>query len=95
MISITEAIEMAEARKQAVIGDTPGYLRHSGSEANDRAIFSGLDVDYAELAHVAGNIGPSLAAQAVYMPCGALIAGAWVDGLLIGLLMGIDRGRSS
>lgn len=91
-LTIQEGIDRANKRKQAALGDIANLV-HS-SEAGDRAIFSGLDIDYQELATTAHAVGVSVALGTVQaMPVSAAVATAWVDGLLIGLLMGMEIDR--
>lgn len=85
MISLSKAIDQAEDRKVAVMGESPG-LHFSPSEEHDRLVFSGLDIDYDELQQVGLSVSRYFHGQSAGVPLLPLFAAAWVDGLLIGLL---------
>lgn len=84
MISLADATQAADARKQAAHNMEIGFV-FSG-EAQDRAIFSGLDVDYDELAEFATRAGRMFCAYSPEVPLRPLFVAAWVEGLLVGLL---------
>lgn len=85
MTRLERALDAAEDRKQASLGNQSG-LRFPNNELQERAIFSGFDIDYEELTFLAARVGSYFHNSAGNVGLRALFSAAWVDGLLIGLL---------
>jgi hypothetical protein len=89
MTSLERAMAAANERKMAALSDddSEGVVFAEG-EFQDRAVFSGFDIQYGEL------IGTSAAVANVYTQAAhgtglrPLFISAWCDGLLTGLLLG-------
>lgn len=89
MSNLTDAYEAAEARKEAALGadsmvSMPGDLQR-------RAVFLGFDIDHDELTEVVERVGyffARLSASTDFIPLNKVMGSAWVDGFLIGLLLG-------
>lgn len=89
MTLLTEAIEAAEARKVAALGDDVSGLAVGDSSLQSRAIFSGFDLDHDELTEMANRVGIYFNAALLEGMMGPrpLFSAAWTDGFLIGLLL--------
>jgi hypothetical protein len=79
-------MKAAEQRKLASIGDERGVIL-ADSELQDRAIFSGFDIDYNELVATSTNVADHFSQAAYVFGLRALFTSAWCDGLLTGLLL--------
>ena len=94
MSNLTEALEAAEQRKEAVLGNEA--LVNMPSELQARAVFSGFDINHAEFNEVverAGIFFASLAASTDHLSLHQVIATAWVDAFLTGLLYRSDTDK--
>lgn len=97
MSRLTAAMEAVEARKNASFGkDASGLV--VGSVFQDRAVFSGFDIDYDELVTTSNLVAQhfNAAAGSGMVAIYQLFFACWVDGLLTGLLAAsLDEGGSS
>ena len=85
---LADACEAAEFRKQAALGldDDAESAMTFTTEAQTRAMFSGYDVDYAELQKISERAGRFFAWYALMMvPMRIAAQAAWTDGLLTGI----------
>lgn len=86
MSQLKLAMEQAERRKQ-IVGDGRQGIVFADDEFDDRAIFSGFDIEYGEL------VGTSTAVADLYCQAShaiglrSLFISSWCDGLLTGLLL--------
>lgn len=89
-MKLTEAVEAANERKQAVGLCEPGDagLVFSSSSDDDKAVFSGFNVEYDELLDIISRASWFFTHMAPNMGLRPLFAGCWADGLLVGLIMG-------
>lgn len=88
MTKLEAAIEAAEARKAAALGDeSVGFV--TGDNAQSRAIFSGFDLDHDELTELASRIAVYYHASVHegMMGIRPLFSSAWIEGLLVGLMV--------
>lgn len=86
MSSLKRAMEAAQQRKTAGIGDGEGIVM-AESELQDRAIFSGFDIEYEELVATSVAVAEMYSRAAYNLGIGPLFTSAWCDGLLTGLLL--------
>jgi hypothetical protein len=88
MISIAEAMEAAEARKAASLGDPEISGLKQPTHFQRLAVFSGLDVDHGDLVDTANRAGYFLAHLAamgeISLP--KVFEAGWVDAFLTGIL---------
>ena len=93
MTVITDAIEAANARKLAagvpeLAPGEPNRLHFSEDEMDDRAVFSGFDLNYNELVRVVEAAGTFFTMQACgEHPLIPLFRASWADGFLVGLMV--------
>ena len=86
MSRLAQAMEAAEARKQAALGGEANGLVYSDGELQDRMLLGGFDLDYDELSETATRVADYFAHMALMVGLRSLFTSAWVDGLLTGLL---------
>lgn len=84
MTVLERAVLAADARKRSQTGDIDGFVR--GSEEQDRAVFSGFDIQYDELVGTSGAIADLYTMHARIIGLRALFVSCWCDGLLTGML---------
>lgn len=89
MGTLAEAIEAAEQRKEAVLGEEavglPGIAFTNESET--RALLSGWDIDFEEFVEISQRAGMFFAKCALVASTPETCRAAWTDGFLIGLLL--------
>lgn len=92
MSVLTDGIEAANQRKLAMglfDSDTDeSMIVYSESEFANRSAFAGFDIDYEELCSTVANVGMFFLSQTAHSDLPTLFQSAWVDGLLIGLMIG-------
>lgn len=86
MSRLEAAIQAAEDRKTASLGDDASGLVFSSTEMQDRAVFGGFDLDYDELLDTATRVGNYFTGMASGVGLHALFLACWLDGMLTGLL---------
>lgn len=87
MSNLEDACEAATQRKQAAIGENAS-LRHP-TEFMARAVFSGFDIDHDELNAIARRVSYFFAALTIEdMAVHEATASSWIDGFLVGLMLG-------
>lgn len=77
----------ANDRKVAVFSENDGDSIVAGTEQQDRAMFSGFDIEYGELASTSTHIAEFYSHNAHNLGLRPLFISAWCDGLLTGLLL--------
>lgn len=89
MTVLGDAIEAANARKAAIgLPESHSQIVFSESQSDDRAVFSGFDIDYDELVNVVETAGAFFTMQACgEHPLIPLFRAAWSDGFLTGLMV--------
>lgn len=85
MSQLQKAMQQAEDRKR-LVSDENGIVL-SRSEFEDRAVFSGFDIEYEELVGTSTAVGEAYCHGARVIGLRALFISAWCDGLLTGLLL--------
>jgi hypothetical protein len=88
MTSLERAMRAANNRKMAGMAardDDEGIV--FGSELQDRAVFSGFDIDYAELVSTSSHVAEFYSHNAHSLGLRPLFVSSWCDGLLTGLLL--------
>lgn len=83
---LEEAIKAAEARKSASLNTEQVGLVFSDNDFQDRAVFSGFDLNHADLVETSNRIGWYFTQMASNIGLRPLFTAAWTDGLLVGLL---------
>lgn len=86
---LAQAVELAEARKQASAGGGKGVIY-----TQERLVFSGFDIDYDELCEIAQRVGRLFHSAAGGMGLQPLFISTWVDGLLVGLMFAKTKAES-
>lgn len=86
MTNLEKAMRQAQARKEAGVGEGAGIVI-ADSETQDRAIFSGFDIDYGELVATSTAVAEFYANAAHRIGLRSLFISSWCDGLLTGLLL--------
>lgn len=86
MSALQRAMLAAQGRKMAGFGNQVGMVI-ADSEQQDRAIFSGFDLDYDELVATSTSVAEAYTQAAFNLGLGPLFISAWCDGLLTGLLL--------
>ena len=89
MSLLTDAIEAAEARKNAAFGEADHASIELPESFHRRAIFSGYDLDDDELTEVAERAGYYMARIAANgdLPLHTICSTTWIDGLLVGIMI--------
>lgn len=92
-MKLAKAIEAAEERKLAVLGDHNGRepALNLTTEEQSRALISGFDIDYEELIATAQRVAPFFAAMTLEMNSRLTHQAAWSEGFIIGLFVSIVR----
>jgi hypothetical protein len=86
MSKLERAMQAANDRKLAAVGAGEGII-FSDSELQDRAVFSGYDIEYDELVKTSSTIAEFYSQNAHNVGLRPLFISAWCDGLLTGLLL--------
>jgi hypothetical protein len=86
MSALQRALEAAQERKTACVDGEPGIV-FADSEFQDRAIFSGFDIEYGELVATSTAIAELYAHTAHNIGLRSLFISSWCDGLLTGLML--------
>lgn len=89
MTTLTDAMQAAEDRKTAALGEAEDDTVTLPSEFQRRAVFSGFDLDEEELKEVAARAGSYMAKLAAMsdMPLSQVFATCWTDAFLTGLMV--------
>ena len=88
MTQLAKAMEAANERKSAAFADkSPQGIALADSELQDRAIFSGFDIEYGELVGTSTQVAELYSRAAHDVGLRSLFISAWCDGLLTGLLL--------
>ena len=88
MTRLEQALQAAEERKDASLGSEAHGLT-MGDDFQQRAVFSGFDLDFAELVEVQERVGLYFCRIAPFVGLRFLFSSAWVDGLLVGLMLSL------
>lgn len=86
MSKLEQAMEQAHTRKQ-LIGQGQQGIVFSDGKFEDRAVFSGFDLEYDELVSTSTNIADLYCQMANLMGLRSLFISSWCDGLLTGMLL--------
>lgn len=87
MTKLETAIMLANARKMAGVGDSQQGVVVADNELQDRAIFSGFDIEYGELLGTSTEVASKYWQSTHNMGLLPLFISAWCDGLLTGLML--------
>lgn len=87
MTRLEQAMQQAEARKQAGAGHGRQGIVFADSELQDRAIFSGFDIEFDELIGTSQAVADMYCQAARAVGLYSLFISSWCDGLLTGLLL--------
>lgn len=87
MTKLERAIRAAEERKLAGLGDAASGIHFSSGEQADRAIFSGFDIGYGELAATSTEVAEIYMRASHSIGLRPLFISSWCDGLLTGMLL--------
>lgn len=93
MITLHEAIEISEQRKTTIMGepeDDTIRMQYSGSVEEDKAIFSGYDIDHDELVEVVEAMTDFYYRVSANVGLKSTFKAAIADALHIGLIKGAD-----
>lgn len=88
MSVLTDGIDAAEQRKQALFGDEYLSAQLMIDPDGGRAIFNGFDIDMTEFEELSLRAGGLFLSCAGTMGLLRLFQGAWAEGLLVGLMIG-------
>lgn len=86
MTRLAQAMKAASDRKTAAVGDQAG-IAFADSEIQDRAVFSGFDIEFGELISTSTHVAEFYSHAAHNIGLRPLFISAWCDGLLTGLLL--------
>lgn len=86
MSSLERAMEQAQVRKE-LVGQGKEGIVFSDGEFEDRAIFSGFDIDYDELVSTSSNVAEVFCQASTLIGLRSLFISSWCDGLLTGMLL--------
>jgi hypothetical protein len=95
-MTLREALAICDARKVAALGDDAEpadgniHLRYAESVEQDQAIFSGYDIDHAELMSVIDEMTEFFYAVSAQFGIVTTLKAAIADALQIGLVKGAD-----
>lgn len=84
---LRRAIEASEARKTAIFGGENEVTLQVGDSMQERALYSGYDIDIEELDAVADRFALTFSNMAAVVALGPLFKSAWCEGLLVGLMI--------
>lgn len=94
MSRLEKAMQQAQERKELVARGAGANEVHSAyglvfsdGDFQDRAVFSGFDLDYGELVSTSCNVGDELCRASTVIGLRSLFIAAWCDGLLTGMLL--------
>lgn len=88
MTRLTDAVDAVEARKESALGtDQSGLV--TGDNGQSRAIFSGFDIDFDELTEMTERVAIyyNAAVQEGMMGIRPLFSSAYIEGMLVGLML--------
>jgi hypothetical protein len=85
--ALERAMHAVNDRKSAVFGANHPKGVFTGSDQQDRAMFSGFDIGYGELAGTSTQVAEFYSHAARSIGLRPLFISAWCDGLLTGLLL--------
>lgn len=98
MSQLRDAMEACLERKMAVTGTAETgepEIVYSRGELDNRAMFSGFDIDYGELKGSSLAVGDFYAENARLIGLRPLFVSCWCDGLLTGLMLASLPSESS
>jgi hypothetical protein len=85
-VTLMDAIEAIEARKQSVFSGVDGPGLVLADESGERLMLSGFPIEHTEFKNLADRAGVGFATMAMTLNVPTACAGAWSEGLLIGLM---------
>jgi hypothetical protein len=99
MITLREAVQITENRKSTILGDhnpddyedgVPVRIQYAASEEDDKAVFSGYDIDYDELVEVIAEQAELFCGISLHVGLRYAFRAAIADALHVGLVKGAD-----
>lgn len=93
MLTLHQAIEISDQRKTTIMGqpeDDGVRIQYAGSVEDDKAIFSGYDIDHDELVEVVDAMTEFFYRLSAHVGLKSTLKAAIADALHIGLIKGAD-----